>query len=472
MRIGKTTVLHFVSQIVVTVAGFLATFLIARLLGPEPLGKYAVAVAVGFYWLRVPGNAVSFAMNKRVSEGGDRSASLSAGFLLNGFVILVLVSIMLALDEVFNSYFRADISIYVAFLTAAAVFFTTVTSGLNGQKKVGHSGGIKAFERSARTISQVVFIIVGFGVIGLIVGHITSLLVAALIGLALYDVGFEMPSKKHIKSNLSYAKYSWLEGLKSRTFGWMDTLILAIFVSPSLIGVYEVAWGLGSMMAVASTSIRSALFPEISELDSKEDSEQITHYLNEGLVYTGIFVVPGFFGAAILGEDVLRIYRPEFAQGYGVLIILVAAYICHVYGIQLINTINAVNRPDIAFRVNLVFVLGNILLNFALIYLIGWYGAAFATLFSSLAWLMLGYVSVNRLIEVKVPVREIAFQITSSAAMAAVVLAAKTVLPRGHFVTITLVFLGGCTYVGVLLLLSERVRDKSTALLRESGVMD
>ena len=69
------------------------------------------------------------------------------------------------------------------------------------------------------------------------------------------------------------------------------------FVSPSLIGIYEVAWGLGSMLAVISTSVRTTLFPEISDLSAQE--EEISHYLKEGLTFSGILVVPGFFSSVV-----------------------------------------------------------------------------------------------------------------------------------------------------------------------------
>ena len=53
MRLGRTAFLHFLSQVVVSVSGFAATFAIARLGGADVLGGVAVAVALTF-WLDVP----------------------------------------------------------------------------------------------------------------------------------------------------------------------------------------------------------------------------------------------------------------------------------------------------------------------------------------------------------------------------------------------------------------------------------
>ena len=135
MRVGKITFVHFLSQIVVSVAGFLATFLIARLLGAGPLGIYSVSVAVGFFWLTIPASAVGSAIIKRVSEGGDRAASMSAGVLLNLSILLLTVVLVLSFDGIINRYVGAEVSDLIALLVAGSISFKTMMTGLSGQKK-------------------------------------------------------------------------------------------------------------------------------------------------------------------------------------------------------------------------------------------------------------------------------------------------------------------------------------------------
>ena len=49
MRLGKTAASHFISQVVVTLSGFVATWLIAFVLGASGLGRYSVVVSLGFF---------------------------------------------------------------------------------------------------------------------------------------------------------------------------------------------------------------------------------------------------------------------------------------------------------------------------------------------------------------------------------------------------------------------------------------
>ena len=84
-------------------------------------------------------------------------------------------------------------------------------------------------------------------------------------------------------------------------------------------------------------------------------------------LFTGHAV--GFMvGAAVLGSKLFRIYGPEFTQGGVVLLILIGARSLDVYGIQLLNILNAVNRPDVTtFCINHGFIGINLVWNRVLV---------------------------------------------------------------------------------------------------------
>ncbi|NHN48721.1 lipopolysaccharide biosynthesis protein [Halostella sp. JP-L12] len=467
MRLGRTTLIHFASQVGVSLAGFIATFAIARLLGASSLGTYAIAVAL-LFWLNVPASAVGNAINKRVSEGIDRGSYLTAGFVLNAAIAAVVaVAIVIFAGQV-DAYVGASVSDLVAALVIGNVALITVVGALNGQKKVAQTGVLRAIERVGRTGFQVALILLSYGLTGLLVGHAASLAVAALLGVVLFEVRPSMPAREHLRSLLKYARYSWLGTLKTRAFGWMDTIVLAFFVPSALIGIYEVTWTLASTLALVSNSIQKTLFPELSELSVEENYDRVHHFLNEGLVFTGIFAIPGLFGAAVIGPRILKIYRPEFTRGASILLVLIVARTLAAFGTQFLSAINAIDRPDVAFRINLVFVVSNVVLNVVLISQFGWYGAAAATALSATITLTLGYLALVSLIgRPEIPYREIAREFSASLVMAGTVYAMAGMLPGSHYTTLALVLVGGAVYAGVLVGLSNRVRQKAVALLPE-----
>lgn len=476
MRLGRRTVVHFLSQIVVTVTGFAATFIIARLLGASALGTYKVALAIGLFWLSIPTNAVATAITKRMSESTDRSIYAGAGLLVNAVLGLVLAAVIVVAGTVLpfvvdprSTEFTNVLVTYGGFLALIVLgntAFRTARASVWGEKRVMFTGVMNAVERASRTTVQVVLILAGYRVTALVVGPIVSLFVSAAIGFVVLTNRPTLPDRAAVESVLAYSRYSWMGSLTSRMFGWMDTIVLSFFVTSTLIGVYEAAWGLASMLGMVSASVRTTLFPELSELDAANDYDRIHHFLNEGLVFSGVFLIPGLVGAYAVGGRVLRIYGAEFPQGAAVLVVLVGAYLLNAYASQFIDVLNAIDRPDVAFKANAAFSAVNLVANVALVWEFGWLGAAVATLGSSALRLGIGFASLQALIgRPRVPFYDIGVELVGAAVMGGVVAVALTVAPGGIPATIGLVALGATSYVLVLLALSKRIRTKAIGML-------
>ncbi len=465
MRLAKKSILYFVAELGTSLVGFLATLYFARILGAGPLGQYFLVVAlVG--WLKIPSNGIASAINKRVSEGGEDSDLLSTGVLLGmAYGGVVAVAVFLA-GQFVDDYVGAEVSILVALLLFITIVFNTVEQGLLGQKKVATAGILRTGDRIARVVTQVALVTAGYTVVALVGGHAFAAIASAFVGLVIFRFRPKMPDKERIRSILDYGRYSWLGNMKSKTFGWMDTLVLGLFVSSGLIGIYEVSWRLASILILVSNAVENTLFPEISDVATDGKHDEIQDLLSEALFYAGIFVIPGLFGTLALGERILRIYGPEFVKGAPILVLLVFARTVNVYEMQFLNVINGIDRPDVAFRINVVFIATNVGLNMLLVWQFGWVGAAVATIVSSAVILLLSYQAIDDLIGAPtLPLGGIGQQILAATAMAATVLVTQELLPvQNMYVTVGLVCFGAAVYGAVLFGLSARVRTKVRSL--------
>lgn len=472
MRLAKTTFIHFISQVAKTVVGFLVTLYLARSLGASVLGVYFVVVAL-LSWISIPGSAVATAVNKRVSEGGEQGAYVVSGFLLNVALFLGLTGILVVYGDHVESYIGAKVLLPFLVLLGGQFLFYHVNAGLNGQKKVAQAGIIQTIDRVVRGFAQVLLVYAGYSLIGLISGHAFALIAVGLAGYTLYEVSPSLPRKRHFRRLIEYARYSWLGSMKARTFAWVDTLILNFFVMSALIGVYEIAWNIASILVLINISLTQSVFPEISDLSSESgNDEKIGDLLKDMITFSGVFVIPGFFGALVVGPEILGIYGDEFVQGSTILLLLILSRGVQAYGKAYTTAINGVNRPDVAFKINAALILSNVILNIILIYQYGWYGAAVATLVASTLALVLSYTALASIIgRPRVPIGEIGKQVASAAVMAAVVYVVTVIIGLSTvFHIVGAVGFGALVYFALLLGLSREVRRTFKSLLPEFGM--
>ncbi|QLH83862.1 polysaccharide biosynthesis C-terminal domain-containing protein [Halosimplex pelagicum] len=465
MQHGRTAVLHFLAQVVRSLAGFGTTLFAARYFGAAGLGVYSQFLAL-LFWVKLPGDSMTSAVSKRMSEDERTVGHFSAGLLVvlgYGVVVGLAVSV---LQGPVNDFLGVDAALLLVALVAINMAFDLVKSGFVGDKRVAVSGWLGTAEQVLRLGGQVAFVVLGGAmVLGLVYGHILSLFAFALIGLFLLRDRLAIPTRSDLTELRTFAQYSWLGNLKGLALNWMDILVLGVFVGDGLVGIYTASWTLASFLTLASKSIATTLFPQLSDLGSRGDFEKARELVTDAMLFSGVFLIPGGFGAAVLGSELLQVYSAEFATGGTILVILIGARLFHAFGGQFIGALNGLDYPELAFRINAVFFSTNFVLNVVLVYLYGWYGAAAATLLSTVVYVVLGWRLLTRKVgAIRVPYRAIGHQVFASAVMAAVVWTVRPATPNPLYVTIALVAVGAAVYGAVLVVISAPIRGKLRAL--------
>ncbi len=465
LRLGQTSVVLFLSKIVASVLGFAATVYIARLLGADALGTYSLALTV-VSWLGILGTmGITSAIKKRVSEQEEPAAYAAAGGITMAVLFAVVaVGIVAARGQV-NDYVGFPAAPYVVVMLGATLAGNAVSATLNGQHLVHVAGVLSPVNQGSRAGAQIAALAAGLGVAGMFGGYVVGYLVFVVAGGVVVVRSLDavrLPRRRHFRRVLSFAKYAWLGGLRSRAYGWVDIALLGVFVSNSLVGYYTAAWNVAQFLGVFSDSVSQTLFPEMSENDFQDDDESVADLLNSALSFAGLILVPGLVGGTLIGQRLLRVYGPDFARAGLVLSILVLATLLQSYQKQLLTTLNAIDRPDITFRVNLVFIVANVALNLTLIALYGWVGAAVATTAAIAVSLSVAYWYLRSLVEFTVPTGELTAQWLAAGGMGAVLVAllqVESVSPLPRVATaVALVFVGAGVYFLLLFGLSSRFR--------------
>ncbi len=426
MRHGQTTVIYVLSKFGGSILGFFATIYFTRTLGEDIYGFYAITLAL-VSWLGII-KSIGFgqAIIKRMSENNEPDAFLAAGTIIKGALTVPVAFGVILFQEQVNAYVGQPVAELVVLLLIVSIFSSLVRSALQGSHQVHIYAPLSTAKEGARSVAMIAFVYVGWELSGMLLGHAIGTALIAAIGFWLVKPDLAVPRWRHVVSLFDFAKFSWLGSMRKKTFSDMDILVLGLFVPSGLTGIYAVAYTLSKFLDIFGIAIQGTLFPELSKRSAANDNDMIRTLTNDAISYAGLFLIPGIVGGAILGDRLMRIYGDGFEIGAQVLPILLVGILIYSYNKQFLNTLNGIDRPDLAFRANVVFITSNLVLNIILVYTIGWVGAAIATATSAGIGLVFGFYYTRRHVEFAIPVGEITRQWSAALVMGLIVYAARS----------------------------------------------
>lgn len=471
MKVGQTSLVVFFSQVLGSALGFIATLYFARVLGAEVIGIYTLIMTVVAWLLLTADLGVGKALIKRISENEEKGEYLSVGIILtlsiglflSIFVLLFRASLEHYISD-FDQYISLSVVWFILVILVTGLFYRFILRILKGEHKVHIAGLLGPVQIGVQSLIQIVLVVIGFELLGMLLGYVIGGILIGIIGLYWVTVRPVQPAKKHFRGVIDYAKFSWLGGLKSRTFNDIDIIILGFFVSSSLVGIYAIAWSIAKFLKLFSNAISSALFPEISYKSTQDSNLAATGLIEDSLAYNGLIAIPGLVGSILLSDRLLRLYGPEFIQGSTVLVLLILGIVLYTYLKQFLNALNGLNRPDLAFRINGVFIILNTGLNVILIWQFSIVGAAIASVISVIITLAIAYRFVSQIVSFDTPLGEIGRQCVAALAMGGVVwsglygIESTAVIQHNATIVLLLVGIGAAFYFTTLLGISSRFR--------------
>jgi O-antigen/teichoic acid export membrane protein len=464
MRLGQTTAIYFATRLAASVIAFFGTIYFTRTLGEEVYGFYVLTLALVSWLALIKSVGFGKAIIKRMSEGKESNKYFIAGAMIQGGLTAVAVIGVIIFQEQVNAYVSQPVAPFVILLLTISVLTGLVNSGLKGSHKVHIYGPLNMTRRIVQYLIMIAFVYIGWELTGMLLGHAVGVALMSIVGIWFVGPTLTIPQWQHVVRLIDFAKYSWLGDLRRETVRNVDILVLGAFVSSGLVGIYAAAYSLAKFLGIFGDAIRITLFPELSKQAETHDTERIRTLTTKALTYAGLLLIPGIAGAAILGDRLMLLYGDGFGIGSQVLTILFVGILIYTYSGQLRNTLSGIDRPDLAFRVNAVLVVANIVLNVGLVNAIGWVGAAIATTTSALVSLTVGYYYTRQLVKFRLPIGKVSKQCLAAALMAMFVYVAR-ILGEVHPIAkynelfiVLLVGFGAIIYFVVLFAISSSFR--------------
>jgi len=301
---------------------------------------------------------------------------------------------------------------------------------------------------------------------------VAGVLIAALIEFRFLDLRLVRFRWQHIKSLSVFSFWLFLTSGGVLVFSQADTVLIGYFMENADVGVYRVVLQLTAVATFTTYALRTTLWPRVSQWGKRGETGLVEHSLSRAFTYSLILAVPVLTGGVILGDRLLYFfYGAGFALGYTTLVILLAVQVVNVFQYFFTMYLDALDFPKESFKVTAVGVGANIVLNIALIPLIGILGAAIATLVTMTLNAILARRALSRLITIRLERRSLLSIIKASAAMGVVVGAYRLLVPLSSvWVTLLAVAIGAGVYAVLILRFDREICTELQEILKSLGM--
>ncbi len=416
--IAKSSLWSFGGQVFAKLFSFIYTVIIARLLFPEDIGAFYLALSVINITFIFTDLGIDYSLTRYVpylfgkKELGKLKFLTKLSYFGGGLLTLVCSSAVFFFSDGIASLVNSPaisppIRILAIYLFVNEIYI--VTSGiLRGRKMIKETAVITSFQSFAKLLFTILLIYYfGAGPDALAAGFLVSFAVALPLGIrwALKEIKKwqQTEIKLTIKEKISFSREIVHFGLVTSMIIalWAivqhtDKIMLGYFELPlSEIGIYSIALGLANLALIFPTSINNIFLPLASELFGKGEKKELSRIITTSVKWMVVVMLPIVLLMTIFSDSLLRMFYGEiYAPGWIVFsLFTVGLFIRSVFSICG-NTIVAMRRLDVQFKIMVAAAVSNIVLNLLFIPELGINGAALASFISFLiSSLMMFYYS-------------------------------------------------------------------------------
>tara|TARA_Y100000310_G_scaffold317046_1_gene369483 strand:- start:1465 stop:2241 length:777 start_codon:yes stop_codon:yes gene_type:complete len=180
---------------------------------------------------------------------------------------------------------------------------------------------------------------------------------------------------------------------------WIDTLMLGFFRTTAEVGVYNAAIPTAKLILILPTAMIGLFIPTISEyLDNKTQLKRLFYITTKWLLIINLFFISM---AIIFSQNILNIlFGSQYIAGYIALTILISGYFINGLVYTSRDILMLLKKSKIILIATLIGGTLNIMLNYYLIPIYGFNGAAVATAISLIVLSLILFIKTR--IETKI----------------------------------------------------------------------
>lgn len=389
--------------------GFFASILIARSLGPDAFGIYAVLAAVVnltgvFTDFGLTGAAVKrMAANWPHHPAGVRETGHALFWLRVGASGLTVAIVILAAGPLASTILAVPQTLlHLALLGVVATAMSGALSAIF--QATGHFGRVNALSLTNAGLTTLLAAIL---VMADRLTLVTALVVLGIgTSLASFAVGYRLlphpwrlsiPSLRTLHSEgrmlFDFGRWLWVAALFAILTAHLDVLLVNHWALPATVGAYALALNLATKVDVVNHSLYTVLLPAASALGGKG---AVQRYIRRGAIRSVLISLPLLCLIPLARPFVLFFYGPAFASAIGLFQQLLGVVLFDVFTTPFLLLAFSFNRPRLLALADVLRTITLVLLAVWLIPAIGPSGAILAKLGAKVAGAVLMLVMLMR----------------------------------------------------------------------------
>jgi O-antigen/teichoic acid export membrane protein len=414
-HISRQSGIFFAGTLFTTALGYLFKVYLARVLGAEDLGLYALGVTiVGFLGifntLGLPHSAVRFVAAYQASgKYRELHALLWRGASLLLLANVVLGAVLLTFGRVVAVRFYHSSALVSYLPLFALTMLLSVLNGFYGKVLAGYRDiklrtWILSFIGSPLNMLMAVLLItIGMGLRGYIMAQIISsavicvLLVVAVRRFTPSAARFSaQPSSSPPPEVWSFSAAMLGIGLLEFLVGQVDKIALGYYRGAREVGIYSVAAAVVVYVPLALSSINQIFAPTIADLHTRGDMALLARLFQSLTKWAMGLTLPLALVVMILSRPLMRIFGANFEIGWPVLIIGTIGQLvnCAVGSVGYLLLMSGNQKRLI--RVQIAMAVLMVVASIVLVPLFGAIGAATAAAMSNIGMNLLNLIEVRK----------------------------------------------------------------------------
>jgi O-antigen/teichoic acid export membrane protein len=407
-----------------TVISAVGTIFIARLLGSDNYGLYAIALAAPNLISTFRDWGITTAMVKYSAEyNSENNVAKIRSVFVSGLAFEIIVGVALSVLSLVLSQFLADfygrpaivqlIQIASLFILTGALL-NTASAAFTGLEKMHLNSIMLVVQSLVKTALILALVILGFGTLGAVIGFSVGVIVAGVTGVLLVYVMYRALPKppegklEFIKTTKIMLKYGLPLSIGAILSGFLTqfySTILYIFVTDnSLIGNYSVSLNFVVLITFFATPVTTMLFPAFSKLDAEKERELLQNVFQYSVKYAALVVVPVTAMIMALAQPAINtIFEGKYEQAPFYLALSAVTYLLTALGsLSVGNLINSQGYTKYNLKLTLLTVIIGFPLSFGLISQFGIIGLIVTSLAVGLPSLFLSLRFIKKNFDVSI----------------------------------------------------------------------